>query len=98
MLKRSAEKIHELADLAPGEGKVVEYEDQKLALYKNEQGNIFAVNSTCTHLKCTIAWNSTEQSWDCPCHGARFSISGQVLTGPADRDLEKISIEELAPK
>lgn len=89
------DKIEEVAELAPGEGRVVTYEGQKMALYKDELGELHAVNPVCTHMKCDVAWNIAEQSWDCPCHGSRFSIDGKVLTGPADRDLEKIEIRSL---
>ena len=45
-----------------------------------------------------IAWNQTEKSWDCPCHGARYSVDGTVLNGPSDRDLEYINVELLTGK
>ena len=89
------DKLEEFAELAPGEGKVVSYEGHKMALYKDEHGELHAVNPVCTHMKCDVAWNGAEQSWDCPCHGSRFSIDGKVLTGPAVYDLEKIEIRSL---
>lgn len=92
----SGEELQEMADMAPGEGRVVEYEGHKLALYKNEEGALHAVNPACTHLKCEVKWNSTERTWDCPCHGARYSYDGKVLTGPASADLKVIQIGEPA--
>jgi len=89
------EKLEEFAELAPGEAKVTKYNGEKLALYKDENGELHAVSPVCTHMKCSVAWNSAEQSWDCPCHGSRFSYEGKVLTGPADHDLEKIEIKTL---
>ena len=89
------EKLEEFADLAPGDARVTKYNGEKLALYKDEQGELHAVSPVCTHLKCSVAWNNAEQSWDCPCHGSRFSYEGKVLTGPADHDLEKIEIKSL---
>lgn len=86
------EKIHELADVAPGEGKVVQVEGHTLALYKDESGEVHALNPRCTHLKCTVSWSLAEKCWECPCHGARYDINGKVLTGPADMDLEKITL------
>lgn len=79
----SIDKLPAFAELAPGEGKVVSYEGTDLAIYKDDTGGIHAVHPTCTHLKCAVAWNGTEKSWDCPCHGARYSVDGSVLTGPA---------------
>lgn len=92
----SGEELNEIADLAPGEGKIVKYNDEKIGLYKDEEGTLHAVNPVCTHLKCEVKWNGTEKSWDCPCHGARYSYDGQVITGPADKGLETISIQSLA--
>jgi glycine/D-amino acid oxidase-like deaminating enzyme/nitrite reductase/ring-hydroxylating ferredoxin subunit len=89
------EKLEEFAELAPGEGRVVKYNDEKVALYKDEHGELHAINPICTHLKCSVAWNNAEQTWDCPCHGARYSYEGKVLTGPADHDLEKIEVKTL---
>lgn len=88
----SPAELPELADLAPGEGRVCQYNKQKLAIYKDQDGNVSAVNPTCTHLKCEVKWNNAEISWDCPCHGARYTPSGEVLTGPADHDLEPVPI------
>jgi glycine/D-amino acid oxidase-like deaminating enzyme/nitrite reductase/ring-hydroxylating ferredoxin subunit len=92
------EELEELAALAPGEAKVVRYNDHKIALYKDEDGVLHAVSPTCTHLKCDVQWNTAERSWDCPCHGARYSFDGRVLTGPADIDLEAIEIRSLIEK
>ncbi|MET0635477.1 MAG: FAD-dependent oxidoreductase [Chitinophagaceae bacterium] len=94
----SAEKLSDLVDLSRGEGKVVTYNHEKIGIYKDDNGAIHAIDPTCTHMKCGVKWNASELSWDCPCHGARFSYEGKVLTGPADRDLEKIRIEELVSK
>lgn len=87
-----AEKLPELADLAHGEARVVNYDGHRLAIYKNEEGEIFALNSACTHIKCEVAWNMAEKTWDCPCHGSRFSYTGEMLTAPARKDLETVSI------
>ncbi len=59
----------------------------KIAAYRDEQGVLHERQAICTHLGCVVAWNSTEQSWDCPCHGSRFSKYGSVIHGPANTDL-----------
>ena len=92
--KFNSEKIKGLADMAAGEAKVVKYEGEKIAMYKDEEHKIYAVNPTCTHVKCTVAWNTAEQSWDCPCHGARYSCTGEVLTGPAVKALKSIDLTD----
>lgn len=90
--------LEELSQLAPGEGKVVTFDGKRIALSKDENGKIHAVSPLCTHMKCNVAWNGAELSWDCPCHGARYSLDGKVLTGPADHDLETIELRELFSK
>jgi glycine/D-amino acid oxidase-like deaminating enzyme/nitrite reductase/ring-hydroxylating ferredoxin subunit len=89
------EKITELASLAPGEAKLVRYEGKALALYKDEQGGLHAVNPVCPHAKCSVDWNRAEKSWDCPCHGSRFTPDGEVITGPSHHNLEAVAIEDL---
>lgn len=91
----SGEELHELAELAPGEARIVVYNKNKIALYKDENGELYAINPVCTHLKCEVKWNIAEKTWDCPCHGARYSYDGKVITGPADHDLEAIRLESL---
>ena len=43
----------------------------------------------CPHLGCALKWNPQEHSWDCPCHGSRFSGEGDRLDGPATGNLKK---------
>ena len=86
--------IHEtdsLQRIKPGTGKVVEVDGEKIAAYRDENGVIHALSPVCTHAKCIVNWNSSERTWDCPCHGARYDIDGAVLTGPATKDLPKIT-------
>jgi glycine/D-amino acid oxidase-like deaminating enzyme/nitrite reductase/ring-hydroxylating ferredoxin subunit len=94
----SGEELQQLADLAPGEGKLITYDKNKIALYKDEDHNLHAVHPACTHMKCEVKWNTAERSWDCPCHGARYSFDGKMLNGPADMDLEAIEVKTLIEK
>ena len=81
------EKLSVLADIALGEARIVDFEGKKMGIYKDALGKVYAIDPGCTHIKCTVQWNDAEKSWDCPCHGSRFSYTGQVLTGPARKDL-----------
>jgi len=90
-----AEIIKSTSELGKSEGKIVEFDGEKLALYKDNAGKITALNPVCTHAGCIVNWNPTEKTWDCPCHGGRFSVDGQVLTGPPQKDLGSIPLEEL---
>lgn len=46
-------------------------------------------NKRCPHLGCGLKWNPAEHSWDCPCHGSRFSEKGKVIDNPANGDLHQ---------
>ncbi len=69
--------------IQPGEGRVIKRDGKHVAAYRDEDGMLHERMAACTHLKCIVEWNSTEKSWDCPCHGSRFDPYGQVLNGPA---------------
>ena len=77
-------------DIAPGEGAVVRRGLRQIATYRDEAGTLHQHSAVCTHLGCIVAWNGTENSWDCPCHGSRFDPKGKVINGPALSDLEQI--------
>ncbi|MFZ3591083.1 FAD-dependent oxidoreductase [Bacillus sp. DJP31] len=83
-------KIEELQN---DEGSVVKVNGQRAGCYKDANGKLHIVDTTCTHLGCEVEWNNGERTWDCPCHGSRFSYEGQVVEGPADQPLKKISAE-----
>jgi len=83
-----------LADLPAGEGRVVHLQGQSLAVYREPTGELRTLSAVCTHLGCQVAWNQAERTWDCPCHGSRYSADGEVVNGPAVRALER---RDLAP-
>lgn len=85
------EKITSFSEVTDGEGKVVKYEGESYAVYKENEGRVHLLKSTCPHAKCEVRWNSAELSWDCPCHGSRFGINGEVLTAPSVKSLVKIN-------
>lgn len=74
-----------------GTGAIIRKGLKKYAVYHDEKGNIHCFSAVCPHLGCIVRWNSGEKSWDCPCHGSRFNIEGQVLNGPAIEGLTPIS-------
>lgn len=82
-------------NLLNGQGKVLTINGKKVGAYKDYNGKIHLVDTTCTHLKCEVQWNNAEKSWDCPCHGSRFSAYGEVIEGPAILPLRTLNLEEL---
>jgi Rieske Fe-S protein len=66
-----------------GQGKVVEYRGEKVAAFRDSNGALTVRSAVCTHMGCIVAWNDAERSWDCPCHGSRFTPGGDVIAGPA---------------
>ena len=73
--------------LRAGEGGIFSSDEGKVAVCRDREGALHSVSAVCTHLGCDVAWNHAEQTWDCPCHGSRFSPDGRVINGPAVTDL-----------
>ena len=76
-------------DLAKGEGKVVTLDGHRKGAYRDDEGKIHIVDTTCTHIGCEVEWNSGDRTWDCPCHGSRFKPTGEVIEGPAEKPLQR---------
>ncbi|MFY9113848.1 MAG: FAD-dependent oxidoreductase [Dethiobacteria bacterium] len=79
---------------APGEAMVIAGKGGKIGLYKDKEGLVHAVDITCTHMGCELVWNQAELSWDCPCHGSRFTCNGDIIEGPA---LKSLSVKKELP-
>ena len=75
------------SELPGGHGGIVELDGEKLGVYRDEKGRLWAVEARCPHLGCQLEWNPEERSWDCPCHGSRFDYRGHLMNGPAQTDL-----------
>ena len=75
--------------LSSGEGKIFEINNEKCAVSRDEHNKLHFVSAVCTHMKGIVAWNNAEQTWDCPCHGSRFTPQGTVIEGPATSDLKE---------
>jgi nitrite reductase/ring-hydroxylating ferredoxin subunit len=75
-------------NLRAGRGAVIKKGAQAEAIFR-EKGKIHSYSPLCTHLRCTVRWNDIEKSFDCPCHGSRFSSRGKIINGPGNKDLKK---------
>ncbi|WP_347251378.1 FAD-dependent oxidoreductase [Legionella sp.] len=71
---------------------VIEIKKEKWGVSRDKSNNLHLVSAICTHMKCVIHWNDAEQTWDCPCHGSRFKPTGEVIEGPATKNLKYKSI------
>jgi nitrite reductase/ring-hydroxylating ferredoxin subunit len=76
-------EVSSVEEIPPGSGALMRRSGRVVAVYRGEDGAVLEHSARCTHLGCIVRWNSTERSWDCPCHGSRFAPGGDVLTGPA---------------
>ena len=77
-----------LKDIKKGEGGIIEIEGKKVGVYKAEDGKIFKINPVCSHLGCELSWNNLEKTWDCPCHGSRFTYDGKSIYAPSIKNLD----------
>ena len=85
----SSGDVAEAADVKPGEGAIVSHGLNKLAVYRTDAGELRVFSAVCPHLGCIVQWNADEKSFDCPCHGSRFTCEGDVVNGPATEGLKK---------
>lgn len=72
-----------------GQGKILERNGAKVAAYRDADGTVTLRSAICTHMGCTVGWNTAERTWDCPCHGSRFEPTGNVISGPAEAPLSE---------
>lgn len=83
--------------LAFGQGAVVRRGLTKIAAWRRPDGTVVEHSAVCTHLGGIVRWNAADQTWDCPCHGSRYTCTGRVFQGPANRDLAEIEIAHEVP-
>lgn len=76
--------------LPVNQGVVINWEGTRAGAFKEKNGTVHLVDTTCTHMGCECEWNDAERTWDCPCHGSRFSVSGEVVEGPAKKPLKNL--------
>jgi len=85
-----------LDELQPGDGAVVRLDGTRAGAYRDTDGKLHLVDTTCTHMGCELNWNGGERTWDCPCHGSRFDYEGCVVEGPAVEPLKRLQAQEEA--
>jgi nitrite reductase/ring-hydroxylating ferredoxin subunit len=79
-------------NLEKGEGGTITYNGEKVGAYKDSEGKVYLVDIVCPHLGCELQFNIAEKSWDCPCHGSRFTITGEIIEAPTTEKLKLIKL------
>jgi glycine/D-amino acid oxidase-like deaminating enzyme/nitrite reductase/ring-hydroxylating ferredoxin subunit len=90
----AGEQIESLDEVAPGSGRLVSYRGQQIAAYRDATGRLFALSPTCTHAGCIVQWNDAEKTWDCPCHGGRYTAEGKCFYGPPPANLDPAELKD----
>ena len=88
-------EVDDVDDIEEGEGAILRKGMRKYAVARREDGTLAACSALCTHMGCTVSWNKSETSWDCPCHGSRFTPEGEILHGPAVHPLKPVEMAEV---
>jgi glycine/D-amino acid oxidase-like deaminating enzyme/nitrite reductase/ring-hydroxylating ferredoxin subunit len=83
-------EVSSVDEIAPNTGAVLREGLGKVAVFRDEAGQLHRRSAVCTHLGCIVAWNPAASTWDCPCHGSRFDKLGTVINGPAKTDLKPV--------
>jgi glycine/D-amino acid oxidase-like deaminating enzyme/nitrite reductase/ring-hydroxylating ferredoxin subunit len=84
------------SEIKAGEGRVIKTHGDTIAVCRDTDGTLHECSAVCPHLGCIVAWNSSEHTWDCPCHGSRFMADGSVIAGPAEESLRALEVHESA--
>ncbi|MES2524288.1 MAG: FAD-dependent oxidoreductase [Gemmatimonadota bacterium] len=90
-------EVQTIDEVQPGQGRILRDGARKLAVYRDESGVVSVRSAVCTHLGCIVDFNAAEKTWDCPCHGSRFTTEGNVINGPAVIGLAEVEREARKP-
>lgn len=83
-------EVSDEQNIPAGEGAIMRHGLHKIAVYRDEAGQVHRCSAVCPHLAALVRWNSDDKTWDCPCHGSRFDAYGKVFQGPAYMDLASV--------
>jgi Rieske Fe-S protein len=86
----TAGDVTSIDDVTPGNGAIIVESGRKIAVFRDERGEVHKRSAVCPHLGCIVRWNPAASTWDCPCHGSRFDKLGAVINGPSPSDLAKL--------
>lgn len=80
-------KLTSYDEIGRAQAAILKIDGKQVAAFRDEEGSLYAVSAICTHMGCLVGWNEVDRTWDCPCHGSRFSLQGEVVHGPAVKPL-----------
>ena len=76
------------AEVADGTGKIYQFNEDKVIVV-NKGGSLTAVSAVCTHLGCLVHWDNAANQLACPCHGAKYKQTGDIISGPQPKPLKQ---------
>ena len=82
-----------VGDLAPNAAKIFKFGSSPAILINTQEGNLLAFSAVCTHLTCTVTYETDTGTLYCPCHNGRFDMAGNVISGPPPRPIEAYNVE-----
>lgn len=69
--------------------KIIKINGKYHGIYYDKENKRHIIDITCPHMKCHLVFNNYEKTWDCPCHGSRFDIDGNIINGPSKKKIKK---------
>lgn len=88
LIRSKLEGTQSIQDLKQGEGRVIRFGGQKAGIYRDFYDSVIVLDISCTHMSTELNFNPAEKTWDCPAHGGRYNIFGQLLEGPPKHSLK----------
>ena len=70
--------------------------EHKLIVVNAGEEGYLAASRTCTHMGCSVGWDAEGGEYECPCHGSRFSKTGEVTNGPAKKPISAYAVKDEA--
>jgi cytochrome b6-f complex iron-sulfur subunit len=82
-----------VGELAPNTHKIFKFGTSPGILIHTGEGELIAFSAICSHLTCSVLFESDTQTLLCPCHNGKFDLSGNVISGPPPAPLESFDVE-----
>ncbi len=80
-------------EIPPNTHKIFKFGEEPAILIKTQEGELLAFSAVCTHLSCSVIYQSEEGIILCPCHNGKFDLSGRVISGPPPSPLRSYKVE-----